>query len=149
AEVEFFLRLHGLWEGVVALPPPPEPPFDIETMEPKIAEVAKMIEWSARTTAADVVAAGDACTALNHQLLAAFEHCDLLLTPTLAFDPEPIGQPDRRWIKATYPFNLTRSPAGTVPIGTSPVGLPIGLQIVGPQHADTPVLALMHHLTGA
>ena len=34
AEVEFFLRLHGLWEGVIALPPPPEPPFDIETMEP-------------------------------------------------------------------------------------------------------------------
>jgi hypothetical protein len=33
-EVEFFLRLHGLWEGVIALPPPPRPPFDIETMEP-------------------------------------------------------------------------------------------------------------------
>jgi len=34
SEVEFFLRLHGLWEGIVALPPPPEPPFDIDTMEP-------------------------------------------------------------------------------------------------------------------
>jgi hypothetical protein len=34
AEVEFFLRLHGLWEAIVALPPPPEPPFDVETMEP-------------------------------------------------------------------------------------------------------------------
>jgi len=33
-EVEFFLRLHGLWVGVLALPPPPRPPFDIETMEP-------------------------------------------------------------------------------------------------------------------
>jgi len=33
-EVEFFLRLHGLWEGILALPPPPRPPFDIETMEP-------------------------------------------------------------------------------------------------------------------
>ena len=33
-EVEFFLRLHGLWEGVIALPPPPDPPYDIETMEP-------------------------------------------------------------------------------------------------------------------
>ena len=29
-EVEFFLRLLGLWEGLVSLPPPPEPPFDIE-----------------------------------------------------------------------------------------------------------------------
>jgi len=34
AEVEFFLRLHGLWEGVIALPPPPDPPFDVDTMEP-------------------------------------------------------------------------------------------------------------------
>ncbi|MCP5552167.1 MAG: transposase [Akkermansiaceae bacterium] len=34
AEVEFFLRLHGLSEAIVALPPPPEPPFDVETMEP-------------------------------------------------------------------------------------------------------------------
>ena len=33
-EVEFFLRLHGLWEGIIALPPPPDPPFDIETMGP-------------------------------------------------------------------------------------------------------------------
>ncbi len=29
-EVEFFLRLHGLWEGLIGLPPPPAPPFDIE-----------------------------------------------------------------------------------------------------------------------
>lgn len=34
SEVEFFLRLHGLWEAIVALPPPPDPPFDIDTMEP-------------------------------------------------------------------------------------------------------------------
>jgi len=35
-EVQFFLRLHGLWEGIIiiALPPPPRPPFDIESMEP-------------------------------------------------------------------------------------------------------------------
>jgi hypothetical protein len=33
-EIEFFLRLHGLWEGVIALPPPPDRPYDIETIEP-------------------------------------------------------------------------------------------------------------------
>ncbi len=33
-EIEFFLRLHGLWEGIISLPPPPDPPFNIETMEP-------------------------------------------------------------------------------------------------------------------
>ena len=33
-QVEFFLRLLGLWEGVLDIPPPPEPPYDIETFEP-------------------------------------------------------------------------------------------------------------------
>lgn len=32
-EVEFFLRLHGLWEGVVRLPRPPPPPFGIESLQ--------------------------------------------------------------------------------------------------------------------
>ena len=32
-EVEFFLRLFDLWEGVLAIPPPPDPPFDVETLE--------------------------------------------------------------------------------------------------------------------
>ncbi len=29
-EIQFFLRLHGLWEGIIHLPRPPPPPFDIE-----------------------------------------------------------------------------------------------------------------------
>jgi hypothetical protein len=33
-EIEFFLRLHGLWESVIDIPPPPDPPFDMETFEP-------------------------------------------------------------------------------------------------------------------
>jgi len=32
-QIEFFLRLYGLWEGVIDIPPPPKPPFDIETFE--------------------------------------------------------------------------------------------------------------------
>ena len=30
--IEFFLRLHGLWEGVIDIAP--DPPFEIETFEP-------------------------------------------------------------------------------------------------------------------
>ncbi len=33
-EIEFFLRLLGLWEALISLPPPSEPPFDVETFEP-------------------------------------------------------------------------------------------------------------------
>ncbi len=42
---EFFLRLHGLWEGIVTLPRPPPPPFDIETMEPIEPPWQAIKEW--------------------------------------------------------------------------------------------------------
>lgn len=78
-------------------------------------------------------------------------HCDwdLLLTPTLpipAFEAGrdvPVGWPDDRWptwTPFTYPFNLTQQPAASVPCGLTATGLPVGLQIVGPRHADALVL---------
>ena len=45
AEVQFFLRLHGMWEGVIDLPPPPDPPFDIETFEPIEPPWQAIREW--------------------------------------------------------------------------------------------------------
>lgn len=44
------------------------------------------------------------------------------------------------WSRFTQAFNMTRSPAGTVCAGFTSGGLPIGLQVVGPQHADVAVL---------
>ena len=44
-QVEFFLRLHGLWEGIIQLPRPPPPPFDIETMEPIEPPWLAVKEW--------------------------------------------------------------------------------------------------------
>jgi hypothetical protein len=44
-EIQFFLRLHGLWEGIVTLPRPPPPPFDIETMEPIEPPWQAIKEW--------------------------------------------------------------------------------------------------------
>jgi aspartyl-tRNA(Asn)/glutamyl-tRNA(Gln) amidotransferase subunit A len=80
------------------------------------------------------------------------EHYDLLLTPTLpitAFEAgveRPPGWPRERWVSwtpFTYPFNMTQQPAASVPCGLVD-GLPVGLQIVGPRHADARVLALAH-----
>ena len=44
-EIEFFLRLRGLWEGVIDIPPPPDPPFDIETFEPIEPPWQAIREW--------------------------------------------------------------------------------------------------------
>jgi hypothetical protein len=46
-EIEFFLRLHSLWEGVVSLPPPPDPPYDIESIEP--TDVPPVWVWAGET----------------------------------------------------------------------------------------------------
>jgi aspartyl-tRNA(Asn)/glutamyl-tRNA(Gln) amidotransferase subunit A len=68
-----------------------------------------------------------------------FERYDLLLTPTtpcVAWDIErglPPGHENAIvWSYFTYPFNLTGQPAGSLPCGLSPEGLPIGLQFVVP-----------------
>jgi hypothetical protein len=42
------------------------------------------------------------------------------------------------WTLFTYPFNLTRQPAATVPCGLTSAGLPAGLQIIGPSMAMSP-----------
>jgi aspartyl-tRNA(Asn)/glutamyl-tRNA(Gln) amidotransferase subunit A len=77
----------------------------------------------------------------------------LLLTPTLpipAFETEvevPAGWPRKRWTSwtpFTYPFNMTQQPAASVSCGFTRDGLPVGLQIVGPRHADNAVLAAAH-----
>ena len=74
---------------------------------------------------------------------------DLLVTPTMPIPPFPAGQaaPDgwksqqwASWTPYTYPFNLTQQPAISVPCGFIGAGLPVGLQVVGPRHADARVL---------
>jgi Asp-tRNA(Asn)/Glu-tRNA(Gln) amidotransferase A subunit family amidase len=80
----------------------------------------------------------------------------LLLTPTLAGQVGPCGsqgtvngQETPNWVSFTYPFNMTRSPAGTVCAGFTADGLPVGLQVVGPQHADVAVLRALALLEDA
>jgi aspartyl-tRNA(Asn)/glutamyl-tRNA(Gln) amidotransferase subunit A len=45
------------------------------------------------------------------------------------------------WTPATYPFNLTGQPALSLPVGLTPSGLPVGLQLVGPFGGDELVLS--------
>ena len=88
---------------------------------------------------------------LNLWCAEVFESFDLLLTPTVPYDPPPARGPfpthagGREQIPAgvasfTIPFNMSGHPGATVRAGLSDAGLPAGLQIVGPRHRDDLVL---------
>ena len=112
--------------------------------------LAAQVEWAAdNLTARDMVEAQDSCHRLNLALVEVFRDVRLLVTPTCAAPPPPRhlgasglinGEPDLNWVRFTYPFNLTRSPAATVCAGLTAEGLPVGVQLVGPQHADLVVI---------
>jgi aspartyl-tRNA(Asn)/glutamyl-tRNA(Gln) amidotransferase subunit A len=112
--------------------------------------LAAQMDWAAENLSAlDVVRAEDECHRLNHRLVELFHDVRLLVTPTCAALPPPRaleaagminGVLDANWVRFTYPFNMTRSPAATVCAGLSGDGLPVGLQLVGPQHADLVVI---------
>jgi len=80
-----------------------------------------------------------------------FRDHDLLLLPTVSFDPPPSrgpfptetegkAQPPAAAGALTIPFNMSGHPAATVRAGMSRAGFPVGLQIVGPRHRDDLVL---------
>jgi len=102
-----------------------------------------------RIRAVDYVAADMARTALGATMAAFHQRYDLLLTPMMPVAALPVGQDlndpttERSWVDwspFSYPFNMTRQPAASIPCGLTAAGLPIGLQIVGPLYAEDRVL---------
>jgi aspartyl-tRNA(Asn)/glutamyl-tRNA(Gln) amidotransferase subunit A len=94
---------------------------------------------------------GDQRVALNRWCAETFERFDLLVTPTVPYDPPPATgpfpdevegrpQPYASVASFTIPFNLSWHPAATLRAGLSRRGLPVGLQIVGPRHREDLVL---------
>jgi aspartyl-tRNA(Asn)/glutamyl-tRNA(Gln) amidotransferase subunit A len=115
-------------------------------VDPGLSETAAAGE---RIDAADWVEADLTRTALGRRMGAFHQTYDLLLTPTMPIPALPAGHDlndparERHWIDwspFSYPFNMTRQPAASIPCGLTNGGLPIGLQIIGPLYADDRVL---------
>ena len=64
--------------------------------------------------------------------------------PPIGADTVPVGDGDEpvrsAMLRLTQPFNLGRQPALSLPCGTSPAGLPVGLQLVGARGSTTALL---------
>ena len=124
-------------------------PFrDEEVWERIDPGLVAIVEWArSEVSAVRFAEAADTAHHLNLALVELFHQAPLLLTPTIAGQTPVIGgsgtidgEPDIGWVRHTYPFNMTRSPVGTVCAGFTPDGMPVGLQVAGPQHADVAVL---------
>ncbi len=110
----------------------------------------QVLAFAEKLTAKEYLEHCDEGHRMNFALVDILHRGRVLLTPTVAGLPGPPGGVGTingvamdNWVQLTYPFNLTRSPAGTIPVGLDANGLPIGLQIVGPQHGDVVVLQTM------
>lgn len=113
------------------------------------------VEWvrqqGLRVSAAQLRAAHQHAAGLK-SMLAAYWRCDAVLSPTLAFDPPPVGTflslphaenfaHQTRWSPWGSLFNVAHLPAISVPWqvrGRAPVGIQLG----GIMLADAPLLAL-------
>jgi aspartyl-tRNA(Asn)/glutamyl-tRNA(Gln) amidotransferase subunit A len=115
-------------------------------IDPGLIEMAAQ---GARIPLLDYFAAIKAREAIGAVMRLFHERYDLLLLPTLPIAAFEAGRNTPRmgsgsewvdWTPFTYPFNLTKQPAATVPCGLTKAGLPVGLQIVGPLYQDLQVL---------
>jgi aspartyl-tRNA(Asn)/glutamyl-tRNA(Gln) amidotransferase subunit A len=99
---------------------------------------------------AEYVAAEEAVEELRLGLPEAFREHDVLLCPTVPVPAHPhdpaevvidgTAYPPRATMRATIPWDLSGSPALSVPFTESEEGLPIGVQVVGRQFEDEVVL---------
>jgi amidase len=135
-------------------------PLDHDKLEPLTQEMVALADsWKAT----DYLGALDYLRQMARQLVATWSEIDILLTPTVAQPPLPIGglapkegEPPFQWLlnaAAWVPFtpvwNVTGQPAISLPLHESADGLPIGVQLVGPPAGEELLLSLSAQLEQA
>jgi amidase len=146
-EPEVFDRFIAVWQVGPAL----HPIEDVSLLTPLNR---RLVEGARATSAADYGRSVASLQMLARRIVAFWSEVDIVLTPTLALPPVPIGWQDaveaaipqlRRNTEFT-PFtaiaNFTGLPAMSLPLHWTEDGLPIGVQAIGPPAGDALLLSL-------
>jgi aspartyl-tRNA(Asn)/glutamyl-tRNA(Gln) amidotransferase subunit A len=135
---------HVLWFAGAAKVLEGVAPGRLDRIDPLLRRAA---EVGSELTAGDVLDATAVRADLGRRMGEFHRRFDVLVTPTLPITAFPLGRdtPDAAgwwtsWTPYTYPFNMTQQPALSLPCGLTSGRRPIGLQVVGPRHADALVL---------
>ncbi|QRE73907.1 amidase [Methylobacterium aquaticum] len=112
------------------------------------------VEQGQKLTAFDLHAASVARTAWYHCVRGLFERFDVLALPAAQVFPFDAGEtwPRRiaghamdtyhRWMEVVVPGTLSGCPVISLPVGLNPAGLPMGLQLIAPNHDEAGLLAI-------
>jgi len=113
-----------------------------------------LVASARESSAADYARAVARLHLLARRIVAFWSTCDVLLTPTLALPPVPIGWQNavdgaiEQLLRNTEftPFtgiaNLTGLPAVSLPLHWTETGIPVGVQAIGPPAGDALLLRL-------
>jgi amidase len=111
---------------------------------------------AANLSGAQVLGASARRSAFHQEMLALFERCDVLALPSAQvwpFDaslrwPASIAGREmdtyHRWMEVVIYATFAGLPCISVPVGFSPTGLPMGMQLIGRPQRDLAVLQLAH-----
>ncbi|MFI9507884.1 amidase [Nocardia sp. NPDC052566] len=128
-----------------------------ELLERRTRHCLRLGIWARKPVAEWAIRTGEA---LAHKLNRVFERYDLLLTPTIAHRPPPVGVLDGKGsvaaIIAGFPmityaaiWNVAGNPAASVPVGIAGDGLPLAVQLVGPPGGETLILPVAAQIESA
>ena len=132
---------------------------------PDASELSALNQWflerALATTSAVYAGAVGRLQLRARKIAALWASFDVLLTPTLAMLPAPVGwetepeEPQEQFDRAvrftpfTAAFNVTGQPAVSLPLSWTEDGLPVGVQLVGPPLGDGLLFRLASQLETA
>jgi amidase len=114
------------------------------------------VERGFKVSAYDIAEASAVRSAWYQAVRAMFEKYDFLILPSaqvFPFDASVRWPPEingtamdtyHRWMEVSIPITMSGCPALNVPAGFDARGLPVGIQIVGPNHGEMACLQLAH-----